>query len=185
MCSQYRIEERLGYPNASFRAVRRARAGIGGGGMLEARYLMAVHTRDEDVVARVIAWEPRAIAHLVGDAPAAQMLARAGIDQIRGGKVDAAVALLDEEAANAAPAELGGEREAGRPAAGDHDGIALCGWGNSAHRTLAAAFCAKLKSKTRAGATSLSAPPRLFWVNSIAPRIHDSSAEPPAEIRLT
>src|ERR1051325_2676738 len=69
---------------------------------------------------------------------------------------------LDDEARNAAPAELRRERRPGRPAAGDHDGIML-----RAHFRVAAAFCAKLKSKTRAGATSLSTPPRLFCVKSI------------------
>src|SRR5262249_16811575 len=117
MLLQDGIEERLRDPDSSFGTVRRPRGRVGGRGMIEARDLVADHGRGEDVVARVVARKARAVAHLVGDTPAPQMLAGARIDEVGGGELDAAVALLNDETLDTAPAELGGERKAGRPAA--------------------------------------------------------------------
>ena len=47
-----------------------------------------------------------------------------------------------------------------------------------------AAFCTKLKSKTWLGGTSLTAAPRVFWVNSMAPFIQFSSTEPSTDWRV-
>jgi hypothetical protein len=47
------------------------------------------------------------------------MLARPGVDEIGGGKFHAAVALLDDKAGDAAPTQLGGQRETRGTASSD------------------------------------------------------------------
>ncbi len=64
-------------------------------------------------------------AHLVGDAPAAAELHRARVHRVGPRVVDRAVALLDQQALDAAPAEIGGEPQPHRPAAEDKYGC-LC-----------------------------------------------------------
>ena len=46
------------------------------------------------------------------------------------------------------------------------------------------AFCTKVKSKTWLGGISLAAPPRVFWVNSMAPFIQFSSTDPSTDWRV-
>ena len=53
------------------------------------------------------------------------MFARARIDKIGGGKLDLAVALLDQNTGDAAPCELAGQRQADGPAAGNEHRRAL------------------------------------------------------------
>ena len=61
------------------------------------------------------------LAHLVGDAPAPEELHGAGVLGVGAGMRDGAVALLDQQARDAAPAEIGGEAEADRPPSDDQD----------------------------------------------------------------
>jgi hypothetical protein len=58
-------------------------------------------------------------AHRVGDPPAAEEFHGAGILGVGARMRDSAVALLDQEATDAAPAEVDGEAEPNRPAADD------------------------------------------------------------------
>ena len=62
---------------------------------------------------------------VIGDAPPPAELHRPDIHLVHLGRDDAAVALLDELAGDAAPAKLGGERKADRPAADDQYGNSL------------------------------------------------------------
>ena len=64
----------------------------------------------------------RAVEHLVGDAPAPAELHGADVHLVHLRRDDRAVALLDQLAGDAAPAELGGERQTDRPAADDQNG---------------------------------------------------------------
>jgi hypothetical protein len=58
-------------------------------------------------------------AHLLGDAPAPEELHGAGVLGIGARMRDATVALLDQKATDAAPAEVDGEAKPDRPAADD------------------------------------------------------------------
>jgi len=71
--------------------------------------LVTEQAGDEHRVERMIAGK-RTIHHRVGDAPATAELHRPGIHLVHLRRDDRAVALLDEGAGNAAPAELGRER---------------------------------------------------------------------------
>ena len=95
--------------------------------MIEAGDLETVHARDEQIIARIVGWIARLEAHAIGEAPAAQMLEGARIGEIGRGKIDAAVGLLDDQAANAAIGELDGEREPDRAGAGDENGVCVFG----------------------------------------------------------
>ena len=103
---QYRIEIRLGDPKPAFRTVRRTRIRIAVRRMIEAGDLITGHACDEQIISRVIGRITRLIPHLIGNAPATQMLARAGIGEVGGWKIDSAVSLLDDQAANAAVGEI-------------------------------------------------------------------------------
>ena len=86
---------------------------------------MAEQRGDEDRVERVIA-RKRAVHHLVRDPPATAEFHRAGVHLVHLRRGDAAVALLDQAAGDAAPAEFGGERQADGTAADDEDrGVCL------------------------------------------------------------
>ena len=85
---------------------------------LDARDLEAGQRGEiEDGVRIVLGRADRA--HLIGDPPAPEELHGAGVLGIGAGVRDGAVALLDQEAFDAAPAEIDGEAEADRPAAHD------------------------------------------------------------------
>jgi len=74
--------------------------------MIEAGDLITGHACDEQIISRVIGRITRLIPHVIGNAPTTQMLARAGIGEVGGWKIDSAVSLLDDQAANAAVGEI-------------------------------------------------------------------------------
>ena len=88
----------------------RARLRIAVGRMIEAGDFIAVHARDKHIIARIVGGIAGLEAHAISDAPAPQVLAGAGVGEIGGRKLDGAVALLDDQAADAAPAQLDGQR---------------------------------------------------------------------------
>ena len=87
----------------------------------DAADLVAGQAGDEHVVERKVAREAPVL-HLLGDAPAAAELDRADAGREHLCVDDLAVALLDQRARHAAPAEIEREREADRSAADDEDG---------------------------------------------------------------
>jgi hypothetical protein len=118
--AQHRVEPHLRtglqpHRAVAFRRLPRAR------GSRHAADLVAVKARHEHHVKRIVGGE-RAVQHLVGDAPAPAELHRADVDLVHLGRGDRAVGLLDQLAADAAPAEVGRECEAHRPAADDKNG---------------------------------------------------------------
>jgi hypothetical protein len=76
--------------------------------VIKARDFVAVHARDEYIVARIVDGIAGLKAHAIGDAPAAQVLAGPGVGEIGGRKFDVAVGLFDDKAADAAPSQLAG-----------------------------------------------------------------------------
>ena len=83
--------------------MRRARLRVAVGGVIEPRDFIAVHARNEHIVAGKIDGKAGLEAHAIGDAPTAQVLACARVGEIGGRKLDVAVGLLDDKAADAAP----------------------------------------------------------------------------------
>ena len=64
--------------------------------MIEAGDLVAGHAGDEKIISRVIGRIARLEAHPVGDSPATEMLAGAGIGEIGCRKIHAAGGLFDD-----------------------------------------------------------------------------------------
>ena len=104
--AQHGIEIGLRNPQPAFGTVGRARCRIAIGRMIEAGDLVAVHARDEKIISRIVRRIARLKAHAIGDAPAAQMFAGAGVGEIGRGKIDAAVGLFDDQTANIAVSKL-------------------------------------------------------------------------------
>ena len=86
-----------------------------------ARQFVAGKAGDKDHVERMIVGK-RTMAHGIGDAPAPAEFHGAGIDLVHFRRGDRAVALLDEFAANSAPAKLGPKRQSDRSTADDQHG---------------------------------------------------------------
>ena len=89
--------------------------------VLEARQQRPVHARREHHGGRIVRRDRRGAPQRVGNAPAAQMLARAHIGGLGARTVTDAIVALDDEAATAAPAELDRRGETDRAGAGDED----------------------------------------------------------------
>ena len=82
------------------------------------RQLMAAETRYEHHVERMVGGEGT-VAYVLGDVPAPAEFHGAGVDLVHLRGRDRAVALLDQFAGDAAPAEFGGEREPDRTTTDD------------------------------------------------------------------
>ena len=115
--AQNRIEHVLRAALAPLRAFLRRRR-LADAGKALASELVAGEAGQVDIVLGVVARVGRAFDRR-HDAPAPAEFHGADADQIHARLIDRAVALLDQRAGNAAPAEIAGEREADRPAA-DH-----------------------------------------------------------------
>src|SRR5262245_23723849 len=94
--------------------------------MIEADDLVTVHARDKKIVSRVVRWIARFEAQAIRDAPAAQMLAGPRIGKIGRGKIDAAVGLFDDEAADVAVGKFDRQRQTNWAGAGDQNGNTRC-----------------------------------------------------------
>ena len=115
--AQNRIEHVLRAALAPLRALLRRRR-LADAGKALASELVAGEAGQIDIVLRVVARVGRAFDRR-HNAPAPAEFHGADADQIHARLIDRAVALLDERAGNAAPAEIAGKREPDRPAA-DH-----------------------------------------------------------------
>src|SRR5215813_323314 len=113
--------------------MRRARAWVAIGRMIEARDFVAVHARHKEIVPRVVGWIARFIAHAVGDTPTAHVFTGSGVGEIGRGKIHAAVGLFHNETANTPPGQLDGQCQTDRTGAGNENGNAL----SFAHRSYA------------------------------------------------
>ena len=90
------------------------------GGPLHSRQLVSTEAGYEHGIHRMIVGK-RTVHHLVGDAPAAAEFHGPEVHLVHLGRVDPAVRLLDEDALDATPAEIGGEGEPdGSPADNQH-----------------------------------------------------------------
>ena len=118
--AQDRIEPELVAALRPFRAdgARRAAAMTG---PLDARDLEARQRREIEHGVRIVL-RRAGLAHLVRDPQPPEELHGAGILGIGAGMRDGAVALLDQEAFDAAPTEIGGKAEAHRSSADDQHG---------------------------------------------------------------
>ena len=118
------IEENL---IAALRALRcrrqRRRPAIGR--PVDAGDLVTLKAGDVDDVERKIG-RRAGVADLIGDAPTAAELHRPRIHGIGAGVKDVAVTLLDQQALDPAPTQIGGERKADRTAADDENGHFGC-----------------------------------------------------------
>ena len=117
---QHWVEHILGTALAMLRALRR-RLVLAHAGKAIASELPSRHRRDIDIVLPVVARIGRRL-DPIDDAPAAAELHRAHADEVHLRLIDRAVALLDQEAGDAAPAELAGEREPDGAGADDEHG---------------------------------------------------------------
>ena len=85
-----------------------------------AAQFIAAHVCDKHDVHRIIGRE-RTIMHILRNAPTAAEFHGADIDFVHFRRGDRAIALFDQAAGNAAPAKIGGEREAHGAAANDEN----------------------------------------------------------------
>ena len=114
-----RIEHELRAPGALFRAFRR-RTLVALARIFVAREKMTGEARAEHDVELVVVGKS-GVDDAVLDAPAAAELHRSRRHHRAARQIDAAVALLDQQAFDAAPAEIERERQADRAAADDED----------------------------------------------------------------
>ena len=112
---------------ADLKILRAVNAGtlMPSGGPLNPTEFMRPKARDGDDVHGIVL-RKRAVPDLVRNAPAPAELHGTGVDFVHLGHGDAAVALLDQGAGNAAPTQFNGEGEAHRAAADDQYGSGCC-----------------------------------------------------------
>ena len=156
------------------------RLGAGDRRTRDAAELVAGEARDEHRVAGVVARE-RAVVHLVGDAPAPAELHGADVHLVHLRRDDGAVALLDQQAGHAAPAELARERQTDRPAADDqnrnflhstHSQVSCSSWPSRRSPSTAAPHCwrlAAMKAANSCGVPGCETTP-IRWINACASR---------------